>query len=87
LKNALDALTISAVPYAAGQIHATAAELHRLRGDVPLAEHHRGFAAAIVRRLADSFPDREELRETLLGRCSELEADSASRTYFFNPKA
>src|SRR6185436_12823588 len=54
LKNALDALTISAVPYAAWQIHATAAELHRLRGDATLTEHHRGCAAAVVRRLADS---------------------------------
>ena len=65
--HALEALRRQEIPYAAWRVHAAAAALCRSRGIAPLAEEHRLRAAAIIKRLADSFRDGELLRESLLG--------------------
>jgi tetratricopeptide (TPR) repeat protein len=66
LNNAYQALGAREVPYATWRVHATAAELHRSRGNAALAEQSYGRSAAIVRQLADSFPEGEALRQSLL---------------------
>jgi DNA-binding winged helix-turn-helix (wHTH) protein/tetratricopeptide (TPR) repeat protein len=55
-----------AVPLAAWRVHATAAELGLARGDQKEAETRFRWVGEVIRQLADSLPEQEPLRETLL---------------------
>jgi hypothetical protein len=66
LENAYEALKGREVAYVAWRVYATAAEIHRSRGNAAAAEQSCGCAAAIIRRLADSLPEGATLRKSLL---------------------
>jgi DNA-binding winged helix-turn-helix (wHTH) protein/tetratricopeptide (TPR) repeat protein len=66
LRYAGEALRNVEVPFAAWRVHATAAELHRALGNSEGTEYSLQCAAAIIRRLADSLPGGEPLRQALL---------------------
>ncbi len=66
VNNALYALGPAGIPYAAWRVHATAATLYRTKGNPAMAGQFRESSAAILQRLADSIPEGEALRESLL---------------------
>jgi tetratricopeptide (TPR) repeat protein len=54
------------VPLVAWKVHLTASACYRSAGDSPSADRHRASAAAILSKLADSLPDDQPLRKSLL---------------------
>jgi len=54
------------IPVAAWQVHRTAWDLYADVGDRERADGHRARAKELIMRIADSFDDREQLRESLL---------------------
>jgi tetratricopeptide (TPR) repeat protein len=54
------------VPVAAWQVHATAWRLYRHTRDEQAAEEHRTHARTLLRKLANSFPPDEPLRQSFL---------------------
>ena len=74
LEKAFDALASREVPFAAWQVQAAAADLHRATGNQRAAKQNLMCAAATLRRLADSFADEEAMRETLLATAAAQQA-------------
>ena len=63
---ALTAIEGFEAPVAAWQVHATAADVTRARGDAAAATHHRETSRDIVLRLAASLGPDEALRRTFI---------------------
>jgi tetratricopeptide (TPR) repeat protein len=66
ITKALAAMDGFEVPLAEWRVHATAAQLSELHGQLDAAKHHRERSRATVLRLADSLPEDEPLRATFL---------------------
>jgi DNA-binding winged helix-turn-helix (wHTH) protein len=66
LAKALESMEGYEVPLAHWRVHGTASELHKLLGNRDLVEGHRELSRATIRKLADSLPAEEPLRETFL---------------------
>jgi len=66
IERAVKALHEFEVPLAAWRVYATASDLFRRAGDRQKAEQHRARAKAVLLALAQSFPEGEPLRESLL---------------------
>lgn len=66
LAQALAVLEGGEAPLAAWQVYATAAQLHQQRGRRAEADRYWRQGAAILRQLADSLGDADELRQSLL---------------------
>jgi hypothetical protein len=67
VENAIAALEGFEAPVAAWQVHATAADVARARGDSTAASRHRSTSRSIIDALADSFgADNRAQRQTFL---------------------
>ncbi|PWU07044.1 MAG: hypothetical protein C5B51_10895 [Terriglobia bacterium] len=60
------AIGAQVIPFASWRLHATASELHRSMANHDEAERQRKLAAGSVMQLADSLPEAEPLRVSLL---------------------
>lgn len=66
ISRALALLETVHIPTVAWRVHASAAALHRQRGDARNAEHHRSRAASILQSLADSMEAADPLLAILV---------------------
>jgi hypothetical protein len=66
IAKALQAMEGYEVPLAHWRVHATAANLHKLRGNGELANSHREISRVTIMKLADSLPANESLRRSFL---------------------
>jgi hypothetical protein len=72
-------------PLAGWRVHATAASLFARRGDAALSQQHRELSQALIRKLADSLPPEEPLRDKFLA-AREVRSIMASSGKSAGPK-